>query len=293
MTVVQVSSARGTGPAISAAAISHDTTPRDSHSKSAASTSHLAADQRPIESLSRHSRQRTRGPRNVIPLPTAARHQAHLHRLQDGSTAALRRHSDHKPLEPLKLAGHANDTAAAAPQSHVKFSLKSMDHGQVENRNGQVRMSSSAATAQEVQTQEGLARAKHLQRLEAAAAKWRQRSGSNNPILSNQSCVLDSYGVSTQTAIPSNEMSDLQKAQFWQPLHALDNAESNTFVPQSVESGVGVAVAARPEFDDQQSAFGSLVRVPPPPSRPPKISQAKTKASWLAALRGDAPPGLL
>ena len=274
-TFLQVSSARATEAA----------TPKGSHSDSVASISHLTADQRPLESLSRHSRQRTRGPQH-----TAARqHQTHLHRLQNGSTAALRSHPDHQLVEPLKLSGHANNTAAAAPQSNAEFSLTSMDHGRVENRNGQACTSSSAATAQEVQTQEGLARAKHLQRLEAAAAKWRQRLGAKNSDLALQPCVPDSYGVNMQTAIQSDEMTGLQEAQSWQPLRAFDDAKSFSFVPQSVEPGAGVAVAASPEFDDQQASVG----IPPPPSRPPKISQAKIKASWLAALKGDAPPWLL
>lgn len=247
---------RATRAATNAAATSHGTTHRGSHSNSAASTSHMAAD------------------------------QSHLHRLQDGSTAAPRSHPDYEPAEPLEVAGHANATAAAAPESNAELSLTSMDHGPVEYRNGQVHGSSSATAAH---MQEGSARAKHLQRLEAAAAKWRQRSDCNNSMLANQPHALDRYGVSPQTATPSGGMTNSQEAQSWPPQRALDSVESNSFVPQSAEVGV----AERPENDGQQSAFESSAGVPPPPSRPPKISLAKTKASWLDALKGDAPPGLL
>ena len=285
---------RATGAATNAAATSHGTTPRGSHSNSVASTSHMAADQSPIERLSRHSRQRTRGTQNVKSPPPAARdHQLHLHRLQDGSTAAPRSPPDHELAEPLEVSGHASATAAAAPESNVEFSLTSMDHGPIEYRNDQVHGSRSAVAAHKVHTQEGSARSKHLQRLEAAAAKWRQRSGSNNLTLANQPCVLNSYGVSTQTATATGQMTNVQEAQPWPLQQAFDNAESTCFVPQSDEPGAEVGVAARPEYDDQQSAIESSAGVPPPPSRPPKISQAKTKASWLAALKGDAPPWLL
>ena len=279
---------RAAGATLDAAAITHGTAPLFGHTDRAASTSYIASDKRPVEGLSRHSRQHIRGTWNMSPPLTPNRgHQTHLHRLQDGSTAALRCHSDHEPAKPLKAAGHAN-TAAAAPQSNAV-----MDHARAESNSGQVLASGSATTAQDVQTQEGLARAKHLQQLEAAAAKWRQRSGSNSSILANQPRAVDSDCISMQTAIPSDEITDPRETPSWQLQRAFFNAESDSYGPQSAEPGAGVGVAAGPEYDDQQLAFESSIGVPPPPSRPPKTSQAKTKASWLAALKGDAPPWLL
>lgn len=273
---------RAAGATSDAAAASHGTELTHGHTDRAAS--HRVVSQRPIEGLSRQSRQHTTGTHNVKSPPTVVRgYQMHLQRLQDGSTAVLRCHPDHEPAEPLALAGRASDTAAAAPQDDAEFSFTYMEHAQVENSNGQVRTSSSAATAQDLQPEEGLASAKHLQRLEAAAAKWRQRSGSSNSVVAHQPCALDSYDISTQTATPRDEMAYLHRAQSWQPRRAFNNAESDA----------AVGVAARPEYDDQQSAFESLISVPPPPLRQTKISQAKTKASWMAALKGDAPPWLL
>lgn len=256
-----------------------------SHSEDVASTSQTAADQKLTNSFSRHNRQRTRGMQNVDTPPAATRdHQTLLQQPQNGSTAALRSNSNHKLAQSREVAGNA--IAKAVPQSNTESSPTLPDHRQPEDCNGSV--GGSSATGHNLQSQQGLARAKRLQRLEAAAAKWRQKSCSSDPVLASQPHMLNNNCVTTVPATVSNDMTHPPEAQSGQPQRAFGNVESIPSVSQDADPGAGLE-AARFELDDLQSAEG----VPPPPSKPSKRSQAKPKASWMAALRGDAPPWLL
>ena len=277
-----MSSARAT------AATLDDVAATGRHSEDVASTSQTAADQKSDKSLSRHNRQRTRGMQiaDSPPIPSGD-HQTHL-QPQDGFTATIYRNPNHKLAQPRKVAGGAN--AEAVPQSNTEISPMLTDHGQREDCNGPV--SGSSATGQDVQSQQGLARAKHLQRLEAAAAKWRQKSGSSDPVSASQLHMLNNDCVSTTPATIIDETPDPPEAQSAQPQHAFGNLEPGSSVPQNFDTRAGFE-ALRSELDDLQPGFASPEGVPPPPSRPSKRLQAKPKASWMAALRGDAPPWLL
>lgn len=277
-----MSGARATGATLDDAAAT------GSHSEDVASTSQTAADQKLNKSLSRHNRQRTREMPNADSPPTApGDDQTHLQRLQDGSPAALRSDPNHKLAQPPEAAGHANDQAVS--QSNTESSPILTDHGQREDCNGPV--GGSSATGQDAQSQQGLARAKRLQRLEAAAATWRQKTGSSNPDSASPLHLLNSDGVTTIAATVSNDMPDPPEAQSGQAQRAFGNVESVSLVSQNVDPGAGFE-ATRSEHDDGQSAFAPE-GVPPPPSRPSKTLQSMPKASWMAALRGDAPPWFL
>lgn len=312
MPVSQIRSARATGLTVSLQVSSVGATgvtskpvkarrgtspsPVDSRSETIASTSQHAAHRNPAKVLSRRNRQRTIGALNSSSTAVGD-HQPHLHRLQDASTAALRSYTDHQVANVLEPAGHADDTSADVPQSNAGSFRSSHDQGPVEHRSrAELDGSSSAADVQSAQTQEGLARSKHLQHLEAAAAKWRQRSGASSLDSPSQPHVLDSCGISNQTGILDVNLNGLPEAQYWD--HASDNMESSSVVTQSaaqdaMSKSEVVLASTRPVHNVPQSPSASAVGIPPPPPRPSKNSQAKTKASWWSALKGDAPPWLL
>lgn len=293
--ISQASSMDATGIAMEADAANQGIAVSNSHHpEPIASSSQRAADSNVVQHPTRAKRQHPTVIQDIDSPSTAlGDHPRHLQRVHNTSTAALDSIPNPKSANALRTPGHANDTSAAMPQSEQTFQhqepVKHRQHGKED-------CLSWAAAAEDAQTQEGLIRSKHLQSLEAAAASWRQRCGSNKLASASQPVVLDS----NQTGLSHNdEVIASPAAQSWQPQHALNDLEVRPSMPEIFEEGArfgsdtGGLATATPEHSERQSALSVTVGIPPPPSRPLVRSQAKNKVSWLAALRGDAPPWLL
>ena len=282
----------GNATAMEVDAANHGTAVSNSHdSEPTARSSRRAADRNVVPSLTRANRQRTTGSSDMGSPPTAPGDlQPPLQQVHNTSTQSLSL-PNHRSGSMLKHAGHADDTSPAMPQSNQSFpDQEPLPHRQ----HDELDRVSSPVAAEGAQTQTDLARSKYLQRLEAAAASWRQRCGSSNMALASQSVVLDS----NQTGLPDGEVMSLPAAQSWQPQHTLNNLEAIPPMPESVDKGgtfgddAGRAIASS-DYDDQEPAFAVAMGISPPSTRPSQRSQARNKASWAAALRGDAPPWLL
>lgn len=265
------------------------------HPESTDSSSRQAVDSDVVQHLTRTNAPRPTVIQDTSPSTALGDHPRHLQRVHNTSTAALHSAPSPRSADALRTAGRANDTSVAMPQSEQTFQHQEPVNHRQHGKDACLRR---AAAAEDTQTQQGMTRSKHLQRLEAAAATWRQRCGSNNLASASQPVVLDS----SQTGLPDDdEVTALPATQSWQPQHALNDVETRPSLPPDFEEGEGARfgsdtgglATATPEYYERQSAFAVMAGIPPPPSRPLVRSQARNKVSWLAALRGDAPPWLL
>ena len=155
------------------------------------------------------------------------------------------------------------------------------------------RLHATAAAADVPRTQMGTAQSTHLQRLEAAAAKWQHRSGSGinssqlpgsgPPSLHNQYRHQHPLDASSSQAPSWQTQQELNGSEHFEALmDSWDRDLATDVVLTSPQSAVDV---------HEPYADASLAALPPAPPRP--VKGARVKASWWDALKGDAPPWLL
>ena len=223
--------------------------------------------------------------------------QNDLNRLQEASAAALHSYSDLSGA-PL-IAEGISHSLPAPPQTDARSS-QAVDKATMlaeQSKDAPAAALDSPVSALALHPQEASGKSKHLQRLEAAAARWQQRPGSSN--LSSQNQKSDKQSSSNGFNVEIKENASLPGAQIWQTQQTDQGMESTHFAagmdnqdPASERNAISLSVRSK-YGDVPWYTSDAPLSVPPPPPTLPKQPQSKARASWWAALKGEAPPWLL
>lgn len=157
----------------------------------------------------------------------------------------------------------------------------------------------AASASHDSQNKEASRKSKHLQRLEAAAARWQQRPSSGSSTSPGQSQSIDEHPTNNNFSVESKRYTSLPETQTWHPQQMDQGMELAQLAAGSANEEPAfetdaTTLSARPNTDNTSwYTSDASLSVPPPPPTLTKKSGSKARASWWAALKGDAPPWLL